>query len=103
MDAPVKELEQLEALHKKARDFIEKKAFEEADLLLKEALQIEANNPRTLDLMAKSALGKGDEDKAGQLKAQADMLRKEAWQKQVEAEIRGHHEVMGEAVRKETL
>lgn len=103
MDAPVKELEQLKSLQSAAKTHLDESALDQAQTCLEQAQSIEPGNPRTLELMSRLAEGRGDAQGAERLKEKAATLRKEAWQRQVEAEIRGKHELMGEAIRKETL
>ena len=66
----------------------------EAETLLREAMVIDPKHPGTHQKLAEVVAALGREAEAHQLHKMAEALRKEAWQRQVEAEIRGRHEVM---------
>ena len=101
MDAPVKELEQMQALREESRQLLEAEALEEALSKVNQALAIEEMNQRSLSLKADILEKQGNSTEAENLRALVKQIKKEAWQKQVEAEARGQHEVLGGAVRRE--
>ncbi len=68
-----------------------------------EALALESQKARALRLKAEILDRRWQAEQAMQLRAQVKQMRKTAWPGQVEAEIRGQHEMMGEAIRHETL
>jgi Tfp pilus assembly protein PilF len=103
MDAPVKELERLQALQKQAHERLEAGQLDEALASVEEALAIEAKNLRSLALKADVLERKGQAEEAGRLRLIAKQLKREAWERQVEAELRGKHDLMGEAIRHEKL
>lgn len=102
MDTPT-DLEQLKGLWATARRHLEAGRPEEAEEAAREALRLEENAPKTLDLLADVVEARGRTEEAEQLRARAKALRKEAWARQVEAELRGGHETLGEAIRHELL
>jgi two-component SAPR family response regulator len=101
MNAPVKELQALATLREQCRGFLEEGRLEEAAVAAQQMLRLDENRPRTYELMAEIAGRKGDDAGAASLRARAAALRKEAWQRKVEAELRSRHEVMGEAIKHE--
>lgn len=103
MDAPVKELERMKALWEEGRRLLEHGQLDEALAIANEALAIEEINEHTLTLKAKILEKLGKAKQAEQLRLLVKQIQKEAWQKKVEAEARGQHELMGESVRHEKL
>lgn len=101
MDAGSRELERLKELQREGRRLIDQGRLEQASRNLDEALALEERNARTIELMALLAEKQGDAAKAERLQAQAQQYRKEARQREIEAEIRGHHELWGEPGRHE--
>lgn len=103
MDAPVKELERIEALQRQARELLDAGRLDEALAATEAALQLEAQNLRSLALKADVLEHMGKVEQGHQLRTLIKHLKREAWQREVEAEIRGHHDLMGEAIRHEQL
>ncbi|MDH4249373.1 MAG: tetratricopeptide repeat protein [Deltaproteobacteria bacterium] len=68
--------------------------LEEAESLLQQALEADPKHPGTHERLAEVWLAMGRTAQAAQGRQLAETLRKEAWQRQVEAEIRGQHEVL---------
>ncbi len=103
MDSPVKELQRMRERQEQAAALLGEGRHPEALAAVDEALTIEEQNTRSLSLKADilGAMGRGEE--AERLRALVRQLRKEAWRRQVEAEIRGHHDLWGEAIRHENL
>ncbi len=103
MDAPVKELARINALLEQARTALEDGR---ADATLDDARHVLALDPKNIKayrLMgdAYEALGKPQD--AERMRAQEKVIKRDAWQRQVEAEVREQHEMMGEAIRHERL
>lgn len=103
MDTPIKELQQMQTLQLQARELLEAGRPAEALAAAEAALAIEETNLRSLGLKADALEQLGQDEPAVQLRALIRQLKREAWQREVEAEIRGHHDLMGEAIRHATL
>jgi Flp pilus assembly protein TadD len=103
MDAPLKELERMEALQAQARTLLEQGQPQAALAAAEDALALEPRNVRSLLLKAEALEGVGQAEPAEQLRALVKQLKHDAWQRQVEAEVRGRHDLMGEAIRHEKL
>lgn len=101
MKAPVKELQQMQQLQQQARQHLEAGHAAEALGAVQAALALEETNLRSLTLKVEALEALGRTDEAGKLRTLVRQLRREAWQRDVEAEIRGHHDLMGEAIRHE--
>lgn len=102
MTSASQELERLQMLQAQAREHLAAGRLDEAEQALVEAQALEENNVRTLTLQAELAEALGDTAGAEALRARAAAERKAAWQRDVEAEIRGKHEMMGEPTRHKT-
>lgn len=103
MDAPISELKQIKELQEQARNGLTSGSLQEALTAVDEALAVEAQNTRSLDLKADILEKMGQDGEAESLRQRVKQLKREAWQRKVEAEARGKHEVMGEAIRHEKL
>lgn len=101
MDAPVKELQQMTQLQTQARKMLDAGRAAEALTAADAALALEPKNLRSLTLKAEALERLGETAPAEQLRLLIKQLKREAWQREVEAEIRGHHDLMGEAIRHE--
>jgi hypothetical protein len=101
MDAPVKELREIETLLGRARTEIATQKWDMSEKTLGEVLKRDMHNADAHDLMAEIAHGRKDIAGEQRWRASANAIRKSAWQRQVEAEVRGHHEVFGEPGRHE--
>jgi Tfp pilus assembly protein PilF len=101
MDAPVKDLERIRVLLQGARERLEAGVYAEAEHQAREALQLDPYSPRPADLLAEIARAAGHPEMAQRHAALAKHLREEAWKRDVEAEARGHHDLMGEPTRHE--
>jgi len=88
------DLEHRKKLNHDAEEARAQGRLSEAETLLREALAIDPKHPGTPQKLAEIVAAQGREAEATQLHKMAEALRKEAWQRQVEAEIRGRHEVM---------
>jgi Flp pilus assembly protein TadD len=103
MDAPIEELRKIQQLQEAARALLEAGKLDEALQRVEEALALEAQNLKTLTLKAEIHEGRGELELAGRLRQQVKMRKREIWQGQVEAEIRGQHEMLGGPIKHETL
>ncbi len=103
MDAPISELKRIKELQEQARNELTSGSFKEALAAVDEALAVEAQNTRSLDLKADILEKLGQDGEADALRQRVKQLKREAWQRKVEAEARGGHEVMGGATRHEKL
>ena len=103
MDAPGKELRRIEELLLRGRALLDAGRYLEAVSAADEALDIEPTYLRILGLKADALEHLGDKDAAERLRMQIRQIRREAWQRQVEAEVRGRHDLLGEAIRHEHL
>jgi Flp pilus assembly protein TadD len=103
MDAPVKELERIERLQREGREHLAAARLDEALAAAEQALALEAKNLRSLSLKADVLERLQRAEEAGRLRTLVRQLKHEAWERQVEAELRGRHDLMGEAIRHEKL
>ncbi|HKI99646.1 MAG TPA: hypothetical protein VKB51_14320 [bacterium] len=103
MDAPVKDLERIEALQQEGRQRLDAGQPAEALRAVEQALVLEPKNLRSLTLKADVLESLHKDDAAQQMRALVKQIKREQWQREVEAEVRGHHELMGEAIRHEKL
>jgi thioredoxin-like negative regulator of GroEL len=103
MDAPLKELERLRALHQEARRLLDASRPADARDAAQQALALEADNPRSLALLAEALERLGEAEPAQRLRLQIRQIRRDTWQRQVEAEARGQHDLLGQAIRHEKL
>jgi Flp pilus assembly protein TadD len=101
MDSPVKDLARIGALLTQARERLAVGSAAEAEASVLEAAALDPRNAQVLDLLAEIHAQAGQPDRARREREQAKQLRREAWQRQVEAEARGHHELLGEPIRHE--
>jgi two-component SAPR family response regulator len=101
MDAPLKDLDRIKALLQAAREALQAGRHAEAVQCAREALGLDALNPRPAELLAEIHRAAGQPELAARDAALAKYLREQAWQRQVEAEARGHHDLIGEASRHE--
>jgi len=101
MDAPIKELERLRALQRLGRERLEAGLPLEALAAAEEALGLEAANLPALALKADALERLQRAEEAAGLRERIRLLRRESWQREVEAELRGRHDLLGEAIRHE--
>ena len=101
MDGLGKDLEAFRQRVQEARAAIEAKRWSEAKHALEAALSIDPLEPRPYDLLASVMEGLHDPDQAEALRRRAKTLRQERWQREVEAEVRGQHELIGGPARHE--
>ena len=101
--APLEEWKELQDLQERSRKLLEEGRYDEVLQTVQEAIGLEENNIASLRIKAVALRGLGRGEDARQLESRVQQLRKKAWQRQVEAELRGRHEVMGEAIRHEKI
>jgi hypothetical protein len=70
---------------------------------VEEAIAVEEMDLKSLTLKAEILEGKGEAELARQVRLLVKMRKREIWQGQVEAEIRGQHEMLGGVIRHEKL
>jgi Flp pilus assembly protein TadD len=99
MDAPIRELERIEAQCRQGRQHLAAGRLAEALAAAQAAQALEAGNVRALALEADVLHALGRLEEAWQRRRLLRMLKRQAWQRMVEAEIRGQHLLMGEATR----
>lgn len=95
MESHGKVIAQMKALREESSQFLAEGKVDEALEKVEEALALEENNQKSLTLKADILEKKGDPKEAKTLREQVKLIKKEAWQKKVEAEARGQHEVIG--------
>lgn len=97
------DLERIAQLQHAAHGHLDAGRPSEALDAVEQALALEPQNVRSLALKADVLERMGQAEEATQLRALVKQLKREAWQREVEAEARGHHDLMGEAIRHEKL
>ena len=101
MDAPLKEIKRIEEILDQGPKLVDTGKGEAALELVEEGLGMDPKNLKLLALKASALEKLGRAEDAGQIRETIKALKKEAWKRQVEAEIRGSHDLMGEASRNE--
>ena len=101
MTSPGKDVEKIKALLEQGQKDIDGEQWQVAEKAAKEAIALDENQPKSYDLMAKALEGQGKTEDAATWRDKAKLIRREAWQRQVEAEARGGHEVLGDPGRRE--
>jgi len=101
MDAPLKDLERIRALLQSAVAALQAGRHAEAMLSAREAQELDPLNPRPPELLAEIHRAAGKPELAAREADLAKYLRKQAWEREVEAEARGHHDLIGGASRHE--
>ena len=101
MKAPIKELNELRKLVEEAREAISIGKLDAAEDSLRKAFAIDDRHIPAVEMMAALYEARGQTTQADQWRARAKAVRMENWERQVEAEARGRHEMMGEVVRHE--
>ena len=101
MAAPSKDVERIQALLQAARDHLHERRFSHAEAAAQEAHTLDPNSAKPVELLAEVARAAGQTEQAERHAALAKHLRDEAWKRDVEAEARGHHDLLGKASRNE--
>ena len=99
MDTPTLDLERITTLLRQAREALGDGRLADAEAAAHQAAALDPKNPRAEDILSEVYRARGEEESARRHDDAAKRLRQEAWQREVEAEARGQHEWMGEAVR----
>jgi Flp pilus assembly protein TadD len=102
METPGKVVERIAALLEQAREHLGAGRLDPAKAAAREAAGLDRCDARPEELLAEIMRASGDSAAADRHDAAAKNLRLEAWQREVEAEARGHHEWMGTVPRHET-
>lgn len=95
-------LEGVKKLLAQAKTALEQGCLAEAETAAREAGRIDPVNPVPLEVLARVLEAQGRHETAEEAAKQAKALRKAAWKRQVEAELRGQHEWMGSSIRHKT-
>ncbi len=103
MESAVSDLKRIEALLQQARASLAADDSGAALTATEQALAIDPRHLRTLALRVKALERAGQSKEARLLSAHLKQLKREAWQREVEAELRGKHDVLGKAIRHERL
>lgn len=84
-----------------AKGLLADRNWEEAERVLTEAIGLDERNAFAIDLLAKCYEGAGKTELAEKTHARAKLTREENWKREVEGDIRSHHEMMGKKVQHE--
>lgn len=101
MEAPLKDLNQMKALMAQGQKLLHDKKWAEAKAALDQVVKLDDQFDHVHDLLAEAYEGLGDHKTAVVHTQRARDLRRQRWQHEVEAEIRGQHSLMGEPSRRE--
>ena len=101
MESPKQIVEQIAGFLEESRASTAKEEWQGAQAAVEQALLLDENHAPSYDAMADVFDAMGQADKAAQWRDKSKLVRKQAWQRQVEAEARGHHELLGEPGRHE--
>jgi uncharacterized protein HemY len=101
MDTPTQDIEAIHRLLGDAQQAAEEARWEDARRALEQAIAIDPLQPKPVAQLADVMERLHDPGKAGDLRSRAKSLRQQQWQRQVEAEARGRHELTGEAAHRE--
>ena len=99
MDTPTQEMKAYDDLVGEAADLIAKDEWEAAKTALDQAIALDPVQVHGYDMLAKVYDGLHDPDQADHYRTQAKAIRQEQWQRQVEADVRGKHEMLGGPAR----
>ena len=101
MASPKQIVEQIAVLLEESRACTATEEWQAAQAAVEQALLLDENHASSYDAMADVFDAMGQADKSTQWRDKSKLVRKQAWQRQVEAEARGHHELLGEPGRHE--
>jgi len=101
MSTPAEEVARQQELLRQAGQLIEATEWARARDVLLQARELDPRCPKVYELLAQAMAGLGDSAEAEALAKQAKAIRRENWARAVEAELRGHHELIGEWARRE--
>ena len=97
MESPAKDIEAYNQWLREAQTCLDGKRWEEAKSKLERAAEIDPLQAKPLAMLAEVYDGLEDGKQADTLRARAKAIREEKWKREVEAEVRGRHDVLGEA------
>ena len=101
MASPKQILQDINSLLEAARERVAAEDWAAARADIEAALKLDENSAAIYDAMAEFFEAKGESEESVQWREKAKLVRKQAWQRQVEAEARGHHDLLGEPSRHE--
>ena len=101
MDSAVSDLKRIEALLEQARAGLTAGDPGAALAATEQALAIDPRHLPALALRIRALEGAGQLEEAHRQSLHLKQLKREAWQREVEAELRGKHDVLGKATRHE--
>lgn len=101
MEAPTRALKAIQEWMDTGRKEIAGGRWDKAEAAIRQALELDEHNAACFDLMATLFEAQGKEPQAAEWREKAKHVRRDAWQRQVEAEARGHHEMLGGPSRHE--
>ena len=101
MESPKQILQDINSLVEAARERVAAGDWSAARADIEAALKLDENSAASYDAMAELLEAKGESEESAQWREKAKLVRKQAWQRQVEAEARGHHDLLGEPSRHE--
>ena len=99
MKSPVKDMEAIRALIDESRALSDNENWKAAAAVLEKVVEMDPNQPKSHDLLADAWEKLGETRKAQSSRSHAKAIREDKWKREVEAEARGHHEIMGKASR----
>lgn len=103
MDSKRTAYEELQQHLNAARSLLKAGQLGAAEATLREAALLDPVAPQPVELLAKVLEAQGHSAESAKLALRAKALRKQAWARQVEADVRGHHALMGTAIQHETI
>ena len=103
MESPAKILEQISVLLEEAREMMASGQHDQAREKALEAIALDPRHLKSHRVLVTVLESAGLEKEAEAARGVMEDIRKENWKRQVEAEIRSRHEMLGEAIRHESL
>lgn len=94
-------LEKINVLLQDAHGKIAAQDWDAAQAAIESALKLDEHHAPSYEGMAHLFEAKGDAEQSAEWREKSQLVRKQAWQRQVEAEARGHHDLLGEPGRHE--
>jgi len=101
MGSPAADYQKLKDLMAEAKGHIANKDWKQAIAVLDAAVTLDTKFDHPHDLLAVVYDNLNEAEKAQHQRQIAKNLRKEHWEREVEADIRSHHDMMGEMIRHE--
>ena len=94
-------LERVHGMTDQAKALLADGKWDDAERVLTEAIALDERNAFAIDLLAKCYEGAGKTVLAEKTHARAKATREENWKREVEGDIRSHHDMMGKKVQHE--